>query len=233
MYKKLMRFWLFHVAAIDAFLLLPNALAQEAETSVERVVVAAPELGPTNASAVNPDVLGLTGDFRKIDAVMPNVSINDAGDDSFQDVYAVRGLNNTPNFSKQALTVYIDDVPSVSTFTNFTDLGALQSWPARRSGRQKRRGWFAGHSHYRTRRDSADHRLRGESKLRLLERKRARDWACHSEHTLCENRRWILEPRRVPGQYFPRYAPGFSAARIWPTAIPPHANTRMGNQLQQ
>ena len=107
--------------------MLPNALAQEAETSVERVVVAAPELGPTNASAVNPDVLGLTGDFRKIDAVMPNVSINDAGDDSFQDVYAVRGLNNTPNFSKQALTVYIDDVPSVSTFTNFTDLGALQS----------------------------------------------------------------------------------------------------------
>src|SRR3954465_11943738 len=58
---------------------------------------------------------------------MPNVSVNDAGADSFEDVYAVRGLNNTPNFSKQALTVYVDDVPSASTLTNFTELGALQS----------------------------------------------------------------------------------------------------------
>jgi len=69
------------------------------------VVVAAPELGPTNASAVDPDVLGLTGDFRRIEDVMPNVSINDAGPDSFEDVYTVRGLNNTPNFSKQALII--------------------------------------------------------------------------------------------------------------------------------
>src|SRR5436190_17837918 len=105
MYKKVDALLVVSRCRNRCVLLLPNALAQEAETSVERVVVAAPELGPTNASAVNPDVLGLTGDFRKIDAVMPNVSINDAGDDSFQDVYAVRGLNNTPNFSKQALTV--------------------------------------------------------------------------------------------------------------------------------
>jgi hypothetical protein len=66
--------------------LLSNALAQETERSIERVVVAAPELGPTNASAVDPDVLGLTGDFRRIEDVMPNVSINDAGADSFEDV---------------------------------------------------------------------------------------------------------------------------------------------------
>ena len=101
----------------EAILLLSNAVAQETETSIERVVVAAPEVGPTNASAVDPDVLGLTGDFRRIDAVMPNVSINDAGADSFEDVYTVRGLNNTPNFSKQALIIYVDDVPRVSTFT--------------------------------------------------------------------------------------------------------------------
>ena len=82
--------------------MLSNAVAQETETSIERVVVAAPEVGPTNASAVDPDVLGLTGDFRRIEDVMPNVSINDAGADSFEDVYTVRGLNNTPNFSKQA-----------------------------------------------------------------------------------------------------------------------------------
>lgn len=104
-----------------------NAIAQEPYSTVEQVVVIAPALGPTNSSSVDPDTLGLTGDFRKVDIIVPNVSINDAGGDSFEDVYVVRGLNNTPNFSKQAFTVYIDDVPSVSTFTNFTDLGALQS----------------------------------------------------------------------------------------------------------
>jgi len=101
--------------------------AQSADSAIEPVVVTAPQLGQTNSSSANPDILGLAGDFRKIATVMPNVSINDAGADSFEDVYAVRGLNNTPNFSKQALTVYIDDVPSVATFTNFTDIGAVQS----------------------------------------------------------------------------------------------------------
>lgn len=56
-----MPLWLFHVAAIEVILLLPNARAQETETSVQPVVVAAPEPGPTNASAVDPDVPGLTG----------------------------------------------------------------------------------------------------------------------------------------------------------------------------
>jgi iron complex outermembrane receptor protein len=102
-------------------------LAQSGESIIEPVVVTAPQLGQTNSSSVNPDLLGLSGDFRKIATVMPNVSVNDAGADSFEDVYSVRGLNNTPNFSKQALTVYIDDVPSASTFTNFTELGVLQS----------------------------------------------------------------------------------------------------------
>jgi len=80
-------------------------LAQSTESAIEPVVVTAPQLGQTNPSSVSPDVLGLTGDFRKIATVMPNVSVEDAGADSFEDVYAVRGLNNTPNFSKQALTV--------------------------------------------------------------------------------------------------------------------------------
>src|SRR5213593_4122829 len=101
--------------------------AQSADSAIEPVVVTAPQLGQTNSSSVNPDILGLGGDFRKIATVMPNVSINDAGADSFEDVYAVRGLNNTPNFSKQALTVYIDDVPGVATFTNFTDIGTVHS----------------------------------------------------------------------------------------------------------
>src|SRR5205814_7830097 len=112
-------------AAICAIWSLSTTVAQDDDASIERVVVTAPQIELTNSSSVDPDVHGLTGDFRRIDAVVPNVSINDAGADSFEDVYAVRGLNNTPNFSKQAMTVYIDDVPSVSTFTNFTDLGAL------------------------------------------------------------------------------------------------------------
>ena len=78
------------VAAINVIFFPADATAQETERSVERVVVAAPELGPTNASVVDPDLLGLTGDFRRIDDVRPNVSMIDAGADSLEDVYTVR-----------------------------------------------------------------------------------------------------------------------------------------------
>jgi hypothetical protein len=76
---------------------------------------------------------------------VPNAAINGAGADSFTDVYSIRGLANTPNFSKQAVTLYVDGVPSSSTFTNFPELGEL--WksgrlflPPRLSARPKRRG---------------------------------------------------------------------------------------------
>jgi iron complex outermembrane recepter protein len=57
---------------------------------------------------------------------VPNATINAAGANSFTDVYSIRGLGNTPNFSKQALTLYVDGVPSSSTSTNFSELGELE-----------------------------------------------------------------------------------------------------------
>ena len=57
---------------------------------------------------------------------VPNATINGAGASSFTDVYGIRGLANTPNFSKQAVTLYVDGVPSSSTFTNFPELGELE-----------------------------------------------------------------------------------------------------------
>jgi outer membrane receptor protein involved in Fe transport len=57
---------------------------------------------------------------------VPNATINAAGANSYLDVYSIRGLGNTPNFSKQAVTLYVDGVPSSSTYTNFTELGELE-----------------------------------------------------------------------------------------------------------
>src|ERR1700730_13742791 len=108
-------------------ILLSKLVAQQTESTSQPVVVTVPEIPEQNATVIKPSELGLTGDVRKIDSVTSNVSLEDAGADSFTDVYAVRGLTNTPNFSKQALTLYVDDVPSASTFTNFTELGQLQS----------------------------------------------------------------------------------------------------------
>jgi iron complex outermembrane receptor protein len=51
-----------------------------------------------------------------------NLVINNAGANSFTDVYSIRGLANTPNFSKAAVTLYVDDVPTSNTFTNFPQL---------------------------------------------------------------------------------------------------------------
>jgi iron complex outermembrane recepter protein len=115
------------VTSFLATILLPRVIAQHADSAAERVVVTTVENTQENTTIIDPYDLGLTGDIRRIGSIASNVSINEAGADSFTDVYAVRGLNNTPNFSKQALTIYVDDVPSVSTFTNFTELGALES----------------------------------------------------------------------------------------------------------
>lgn len=57
---------------------------------------------------------------------VPNATISAAGANSFTDVYSIRGLANTPNFSKQAVTLYVDGVPSSSTYANFSELGELQ-----------------------------------------------------------------------------------------------------------
>jgi iron complex outermembrane receptor protein len=115
------------VIFLPAIVFVLPLVAQQAESTSQPVVVTAPEMAQQNATVIDPSDLGLTGDMRKIDSVGSNVSIDEAGADSFTDVYAVRGLANTPNFSKQALTLYVDDVPSASTFTNFAELGQLQS----------------------------------------------------------------------------------------------------------
>jgi iron complex outermembrane receptor protein len=103
--------------------LIGDDSAQERETAAtERVVVSGSEVS-AEEYAVAPTVV--ESDNALVDSLSiraPNFIVNEAGASSFNDVYSVRGLANTPNFSKQAVVLYVDDVPSSSTFTNFTDL---------------------------------------------------------------------------------------------------------------
>lgn len=115
------------VTLLATIILTSPLIAQDTDATVQRVIVSATKIPQENESNIDPDDLGLTGDVRKIVRAASNVSIAEAGADSFTDVFAVRGISNTPNFSKQALTLYVDDVPSVSTFSNFAELGQLQS----------------------------------------------------------------------------------------------------------
>ena len=111
------------LACLIGFGLTTAAVAQEENgEKTERVVVIATELPPLDAALAKTDA---AADNALIDALSrraANFSVNEAGASSFNDVYSVRGLANTPNFSKQAVVLYVDDVPSSSTFTNFTDL---------------------------------------------------------------------------------------------------------------
>jgi iron complex outermembrane receptor protein len=103
-----------------------RALGQQLETTTEPVFV----YGKEWAETIPQTVLGgdeLSGE-DKIAATLqrvPNATLNAAGANSFTDVYSIRGLANTPNFSKQAVTLYVDGVPSSSTYTNFSELGEL------------------------------------------------------------------------------------------------------------
>jgi len=104
-----------------------RALGQQLEPTTEPVFVYGKELPEAIPQTV------LSGDELigpdKIAAALqrvPNATINAAGANSFTDVYSIRGLANTPNFSKQAVTLYVDGVPSSSTFTNFSELGELE-----------------------------------------------------------------------------------------------------------
>lgn len=102
------------------------AAGQQPETASEPVFVhgeewkeSVPQTSLTGDELIGPDKIGAA--LQRV----PNATINAAGANSFTDVYSIRGLANTPNFSKQALTLYVDGVPSSSTFTNFSELGAL------------------------------------------------------------------------------------------------------------
>lgn len=104
-----------------------RALGQQLETTIEPVFVYGkewPDIIPQTVLSgdelIGPDKIGaaLQG--------VPNATTNAAGANSFTDVYSIRGLANTPNFSKQAVTVYVDGVPSSSTYANFSELGELE-----------------------------------------------------------------------------------------------------------
>jgi len=169
---------------------------------------------------------------------MPNVSMIDAGADSLEDVYTVRGLNNTPNFSKQALTVYVDDVPSVSTFTNFTDLGALQSVQLVRGpqGDLVGKNAEAGLLEIRTILPDATRLAIGSAARASYDY-----WNGNVLVTgpVIPNTRFA----KIEGGYLRRDGylentffgthPDFQQHAFGRIQLPAHANTRMGNQLQQ
>jgi iron complex outermembrane recepter protein len=108
-------FVLFHLTST-----LPAQLGTDA--SADRVVITGSDTPAFDGSASISTVESRNTFVESVSVRTPNFLINDAGGSSFNDVYSIRGLSNTPNFSKQAVVVYIDDVPSSSTFTNFTDL---------------------------------------------------------------------------------------------------------------
>jgi iron complex outermembrane receptor protein len=102
------------------------ARGQERETTTEPIFVYAREWAETAPqTALSGDELPGQDKVAAIFQRVPNATINAAGADSFTDVLGIRGLANTPNFSKQAVTLYVDGVPSSSTFTNFPELGEL------------------------------------------------------------------------------------------------------------
>ena len=105
----------------------PRARGQQAEAATEPVIVygkewaeADPQTPLSGEEVTGQDKIAAT--FQRV----PNATISAAGANSFTDVYSIRGLGNTPNFSKQAVTLYVDGVPSSSTYANFSELGELQ-----------------------------------------------------------------------------------------------------------
>lgn len=100
---------------------------QQPEAATEPVIVygkewaeAGPQTPLSGEEMIGQDKIAAT--FQRV----PNATISAAGANSFTDVYSIRGLGNTPNFSKQAVTLYVDGVPSSSTYANFSELGELQ-----------------------------------------------------------------------------------------------------------
>ena len=116
--------------ALGAFVLFAaglRACGQQLEASTEPVFVYGKEWIETEPrTSVSEDELAAEDKIAAVMQRIPNATLSAAGASSFTDVYSIRGLANTPNFSKQAVTLYVDGVPSSSTFTNFTELGELQ-----------------------------------------------------------------------------------------------------------
>jgi outer membrane receptor protein involved in Fe transport len=118
---------LWAVAATVLISTCDRALGQEPETATERVLVYGKEwLETVPQTSLGGDELIGQDKIAASLARVPNATINAAGANSFTDVYSIRGLSNTPNFSKQAVTLYVDGVPSSSTYTNFSELGELE-----------------------------------------------------------------------------------------------------------
>jgi outer membrane receptor protein involved in Fe transport len=118
------------VFAIGAALLISTgwrAGGQQLETTSDPVFVYGKEWPePVPQTVLDGDELARPDKIAASLERVPNATLNAAGANSFTDVYSVRGLGNTPNFSKQALTLYVDGVPSSSTYTNFSELGDLE-----------------------------------------------------------------------------------------------------------
>ncbi len=103
-----------------------RAFGQQPEATTEPVFIYGKEWPETAAqTSISGDELIRADKIAAALQRVPNATINAAGANSFTDVYGIRGLGNTPNFSKQAVTLYVDGVPGSSTYTNFTQLGEL------------------------------------------------------------------------------------------------------------
>jgi iron complex outermembrane receptor protein len=84
-----------------------------------------------------PGVAGLAG-------IAPNFSVASSGARSFGDIFAVRGLTNSPFFGDPAVAVYLDDVPLGAGFTFPTELAGFAGGALLRGPGQNTRFGRAG-----------------------------------------------------------------------------------------
>ncbi|HYP18376.1 MAG TPA: TonB-dependent receptor [Opitutus sp.] len=117
--------------ALTAFFCALSASAQTAPTEdqilqadpllVQEPRIAADAAGTTRVRLDDPAV-PLTHSLGNLSGRVANLHISTGGAGSYGDLFAIRGLTNTPYFSDPAVTLYFDDLPLGSAFTYPTNL---------------------------------------------------------------------------------------------------------------
>ena len=99
--------------------MITSALGQQedvASNTTERLVVSGTEVSSADFTTTVGTVLTDNALVEYLSRRAANFIINEAGASSFNDVYSVRGLANTPNFSKQAVVLYVDAATFLCSF---------------------------------------------------------------------------------------------------------------------
>jgi len=109
-----------------AISLRAETAASDAPLQSDPLTVEAPRLDAdaagTTSVRLDDIALPLTNSLGHLSGRVANLHINTGGAGSYGDLFAIRGLTNTPYFSDPSVTVYFDDIPLGSSFTYPTNL---------------------------------------------------------------------------------------------------------------